>query len=267
VLAEEPRAAGSTIEVSGRVQRGEPVAAAIATLNAPEWRVLAVAWSLAEESGAPLAPALDRIGAALRALERLRERRTVLLAGPRATVRLVSALPPLALVLGWLLGFDPFPVLLSPVGAVLLPTGAALLLAGIAWGRALRRRVEQTDRVVGMELELVWIALRGGAHPRAASRRTVDCVDRFGADWVPFDGFRRDRTLRAVIGSAERTGTPLGPMLIEEAASVRVRAEADLERSAERLGVRVLIPLGVCVLPSFIVLGVVPVLVSMLGGA
>jgi tight adherence protein B len=29
----------------------------------------------------------------------------------------------------------------------------------------------------------------------------------------------------------------------------------------------VLIPLGVCVLPSFIVLGVVPVLVSMLGGA
>jgi tight adherence protein B len=260
VLAEEPRAAGSTIEVSGRVQRGEPVAAAIATLNAPEWRVLAVAWSLAEESGAPLAPALDRIGAALRALERLRERRTVLLAGPRATVRLVSALPPLALVLGWLLGFDPFPVLLSPVGAVLLPTGAALLLAGIAWGRALRRRVEQTDRVVGMEL-------RGGAHPRAASRRTVDCVDRFGAEWVPFDGFRRDRTLRAVIGSAERTGTPLGPMLIEEAASVRVRAEADLERSAERLGVRVLIPLGVCVLPSFIVLGVVPVLVSMLGGA
>jgi tight adherence protein B len=258
VLAEEPRAAGSTIEVSGRVQRGEPVAAAIATLNAPEWRVLAVAWSLAEESGAPLAPALDRIGAALRALERLRERRTV---------RLVSALPPLALVLGWLLGFDPFPVLLSPVGAVLLPTGAALLLAGIAWGRALRRRVEQTDRVVGMELELVWIALRGGAHPRAASRRTVDCVDRFGAEWVPFDGFRRDRTLRAVIGSAERTGTPLGPMLIEEAASVRVRAEADLERSAERLGVRVLIPLGVCVLPSFIVLGVVPVLVSMLGGA
>ncbi|WP_449281145.1 type II secretion system F family protein [Leucobacter sp.] len=267
VLAEDPQAGGAAAEISARVELGEPVTIAIAAGRGPEWRVLAVAWSLAEESGVPLAPALDRIGAALRALERLRERRTVLLAAPRATVRLVSALPPLALVLGWLLGFDPLPVLLSPLGAALLPAGVALLLAGIVWARALRRGVERADRVAGLELELVRIALGGGAHPRVALRRAVDCVDRFGAEWVPLDGFLHERTLRAVIGSAERTGTPLGPMLVEEAAAARTRAEAELERAAERLGVRVLVPLGVCVLPSFIVLGVVPVLVAMLGGA
>lgn len=265
MLADESASASAVLRIAERAALGEPMPEAIASGGSPEWRVLAAAWSTAEESGAPLAPALDRIGAALRALERLRERRSVLLAGPRATVRLVCALPPLALVLGGLLGFDPLPVLLSPMGAMLLPTGVVLLIAGLAWASALRRRAEQEDRIEGLELELVRIALGGGAHPGVAVRRTVDCVDRLGAEWVPFDGYLRDGTLRAVIGSAERTGTPLGSMLVEEATAASSRAEARLERSAERLGVRVLIPLGVCVLPSFVVLGVAPVLMAMLG--
>ncbi|WP_240740020.1 type II secretion system F family protein [Leucobacter triazinivorans] len=265
MLADESGPGSAALRIAERAALGEPMPEAIASGGSPEWRVLAAAWSTAEESGAPLAPALDRIGAALRALERLRERRSVLLAGPRATVRLVCALPPLALVLGGLLGFDPMSVLLSPMGAILLPTGVVLLLAGIAWASALRRRVEHGDRLDGLELELVRIALGGGAHPRIAVRRTVDCVDRLGAEWIPFDGFLRDGTLCAAIRTAERTGTPLGSILVEESIAARSRAEARLERSAERLGVRVLIPLGVCVLPSFVVLGVAPVLMAMLG--
>lgn len=254
----------------GRVLRGLaeglPAAEALAEGGSPAWRLLAVAWRLAETSGAPLAPALERIGAALRELERLEQRRAVLLAGPRATIRLVTALPPLALLLGAALGFDPLPVLLSPVGLMLITAGGALLAAGAAWGRRLQRSVGERDCVAGTELELLWITLGGGAPFVEARRRVIDGVDEFGAEWVPFARFTADGLLANTVAAARGTGSPLAPMLIEEAAAARRGAHAELESEAERLGVRVLLPLGLCVLPSFIVLGVVPVVISMLGG-
>ncbi|UOR00965.1 type II secretion system F family protein [Leucobacter allii] len=253
-------------DIARRIEAGESPSEAIAAGDGPGWRVLAAAWALAETSGAPLAPALDRIAAALRGLEELQERREVLLAGPRATVRLVTALPPLALVLGGLLGFDPVPVLLGPLGIALLAVGGLLLAAGWAWARALQRRVSEADRVAGLELDLAAIALGGGAAPEEAMRRVVDAADRVGAEWVVFDRFRRGETLAGAVETARASGIPLAPLLAEEAEACRARDRAELEREAERLGIRVLIPLGVCVLPSFVVLGVLPVLIAMLGG-
>lgn len=251
--------------IAERIADGCSPPEALAGCGAPEWRVLAVAWRLAEQSGAPLAPALHRIGTALRGLEQLRARRAVLLAGPRATVRLVSALPPLALLLGALLGFDPVPVLLSSLGAALLAAGTLLLAAGVAWGRALLRQLEREDCVAGIELELVWVALGGGAPPGAAALRAADAIDAFGAEWVPFAAFERSGALAAAVAAAQSTGAPLQRLLLEEAVAARARAQARLEQGAERLGVRVLVPMGVCVLPAFIVLGVLPVLIAMLG--
>lgn len=251
--------------IAERIADGCSPSESLAGCGAPEWRVLAVAWRLAEQSGAPLAPALHRIGTALRGLEQLRARRAVLLAGPRATVRLVSALPPLALLLGALLGFDPVPVLLSSLGAVLLAAGTLLLAVGVAWGRALLRRLEREDCVAGIELELVWVALGGGAPPGAAALRAADAIDAFGAEWVPFAAFERSGALAAAVAAAQSTGAPLQRLLLEEAVAARARAQARLEQGAERLGVRVLVPMGVCVLPAFIVLGVLPVLIAMLG--
>ncbi|MFV0435453.1 MAG: type II secretion system F family protein [Leucobacter sp.] len=266
LAAESPRD-GPLGGIARGIGEGEQVAEAIAATDGPEWRVLAVAWHLAEQSGAPLAAALERIASALHAVAQVRERRSVLLAGPQATVRMVGALPPLTLVLGALLGFDPLPVLLSPAGAALGVFGAALLAAGVLWAGAMTRAVTREDRVAGIELELVWIALGGGAPPSAACLRVVDCVDRLGAEWVAYDGFLRESLLRGTIASAAAAGAPLQPLLVEEAAAARAESQAALERAAEKLGVRVLIPLGVCVLPSFIVLGVVPVLISMLSGS
>lgn len=54
-------------------------------------------------------------------------------------------------------------------------------------------------------------------------------------------------------------------MLLVEAAAARARTLAELKRQAERLAVSVLLPIGVCVLPSFIVLGVLPVLLAVMG--
>lgn len=265
VLGADAAPSSPTGVIAARVADGVPVASALAATDAPEWRVLAVAWKLAEDSGAPLAPALQRIGYALRELDQLRERRSVLLAGPRATVRMVAALPILALLLGLLLGFDPIPVLFSSTGVLIAAVGIGLLGVGVHWSRAMQRRSANDDRIAGLALELTWVALGGGAPPAAALKDVVNRVDHYGAEWVAFDGFRSGSALVTTIAAAESAGVPIRPLLLEQADAERVGSSAEQERDAERLGVRVLLPLGICVLPSFIVLGVLPVVLSMFG--
>lgn len=227
--------------------------------------MLASAWSLAEQSGAPLSAVLARLSESLSALERLSERRSVLLAGPKATIRLVASLPVLALLMGAMLGFDPVGVLLSPLGAMLAVLGGGLLALGVWWARRLTETLASAECIAGLECELTWVALSGGAAPSVALRRVADCADASGAEWVTLSALSRGAVVRRVLDAASNLGTSAGQMLLAEAQSARAKAQAELERQAERLGVRVLIPLGVCVLPSFIVLGVLPVLLAVLG--
>lgn len=232
----------------------------------PEWRVAAAAWRLARTSGVPLSPALERLAAALGALEQVAERREVLLAGPRATIRLVAALPPGAMLLGFLLGFDPLAAVLTPVGGLCAVLGCVLLLIGVWWARGLAARLARVDHVAGLEYELVWIALGGGAAPAVALRRVADCADHARAEWVRLEKLRHDGPVCAVLASAAALGTPVGPLLLSEAETVRRQAHTELETAAERLAVRILLPLATCILPSFILLGVMPVLLAVLGG-
>lgn len=264
VLASESPEGAEVKEIHGRVSEGGDIAAAIAACAGNEWGMLASAWRLSEQAGAPLAPTLDRMATALRALERLRDRRRVLVSGPQSTVRLVASLPPVALGLGWLLGFDPLPLMLTPLGLCLVFIGALLLGGGVVWARRLVRRLQLADRIAGIECDLVWIVLGGGAAPGEAVRRVVDCVDDLGARWVSFDAFCSAGVLQSSVRRASALGMPLRPLLLEEADSLRDRTHSEMEAAAERLGVRVLLPLGVCVLPSFIIMGVVPVIITML---
>ena len=266
-LSAEAGAPLAVREIAQRVDTGATVAEAIAAEVGDAWNLLAAAWSLAEHSGAPLGPVLDRMVAALRSVEALSERRSVLLAGPRATVTLVLALPPVALGLGWLLGFDPSPVLFSPLGAVLLCVGVFLLLCGALWTRALTKRVEQADHVAGLEFDLVWITLSAGQVHQEAMRCVVDSIDRFQVQWVPFDAFLLESGLQVTLRRARSVGAPVRQTLLDAADTARLRALAEMERAAERLGVRILMPLGMCVLPSFMVMGVLPVVISMLSGS
>lgn len=271
LMADEGPVGSSVSQINARVEGGETPGTAIARCQAAQnggtgWKILAASWQLAEETGAPLADALERTASSLRSLQRLQDRRDVLLSGPRATIRLVAALPPLVLALGWLLGFDPSPVLLSWAGMAMLSVGLTLLVAGVLWAQRLTRRLQSEDRVAGIELELAAVALGGGSAPRDAVRRVVDCVDRNGIEWVSYEGFCDDGALMKTLRRSAAIGMPLGPMLLAEAAALRDSSHAELESGAERLGVRVLIPLGVCVLPSFIVMGVLPVVISMMTG-
>lgn len=104
------------------------------------WFQLAACFDIAEASGCPLAEVLTRFAAQLEAEDDAEAARQTALAGPRATVRLLTWLPFLGLALGVLLGVDPVRVLLgSPFGMAALAAGGALTAAGRIWSARLVR--------------------------------------------------------------------------------------------------------------------------------
>jgi tight adherence protein B len=128
---------------------GVSAAAAIRTASASPrirakeqriWGELADCLDLAEASGCPLADVLARYAAHLEAEDDAEAARQTALAGPKATVRLLSWLPVFGLGLGTVLGVDPLGILLgNPFGLAALAAGLILTVAGRVWSMRLVR--------------------------------------------------------------------------------------------------------------------------------
>lgn len=225
------------------------------------WATLAAAWSVAAASGAPLAANLRDLAAALRDEAQLRREVRAALAGPRSSARMVMALPLVAVGFGALLGFDTAGVLFgNPLGLACLGIGLLLLWAGYRWNRALAARAAPDHAAAGLELDLLAIAMSGGVSvPRA--RALVDAALDAGA-------IARGRAAEVdgVIALAAAAGAPLAELLRAEAFRLRRAARADGAARAAALGVRLMLPLGACVLPAFVVLGVAPLVISVVTG-
>ncbi len=102
------------------------------------WRGLAACLDVAEISGAPLATVLQRFAVQLESDLDAAAIRETALAGPKATVRLLTWLPVLGLGLGMLMGVDPVSFLIGgPVGWAALLSGTGLMIAGRYWSRTL----------------------------------------------------------------------------------------------------------------------------------
>ncbi|MFI0486469.1 type II secretion system F family protein [Actinomadura sp. 9N215] len=106
-------------------------------------RLLAACWRVGAERGGTLATVLDGLATALRDEESQRQDVSVQLAGPRATARLLAALPLLGLAMAAAMGAHPLPFLLGTLpGLVCLITGVSLNLTGLFWTRYLAKSAE-----------------------------------------------------------------------------------------------------------------------------
>jgi len=253
--------------VAAAAADGESVQAAIAAARAGaartsvRWALLGAAWEVAVESGAPLASGLRELAGALRDEAQLRREVGSALAGPVTSARLVLALPLIAVVFGAAFGFDTVAVLFgNPVGIACVVLGGGLLWAGRRWSRRLVATATSSEAERGLELELVAMAMSGGAsveRARAIVRDALAPVGTTESDASDVDG---------VIAVAARAGAPVAELLRAEAARRRRTARADGAARAAALGVRLMLPLGACVLPAFVLLGVVPLIVSVVTG-
>lgn len=78
------------------------------------------------------------------------------------------------------------------------------------------------------------------------------------------DGSSSAAQLREALTFMATTGAPSAAVLLAAAAQLRRKRSREAERRAAALGVRLVVPLGLCGLPAFIVLTVVPLLLSLL---
>jgi tight adherence protein B len=104
-------------------------------------RRISACWRVAAVSGAALAPAIDRVADALQDEIDLSRDVATILAGPRATVQLLAALPVVGLLLGTAVGARPLGFLLqSGPGRACLCAAIALDIVGVAWARRIAVR-------------------------------------------------------------------------------------------------------------------------------
>lgn len=168
------------VALAGEVQAGRPAVAALATAGRAELGRLAAAplaaaryggdvpgalrsaaerpgaeglrgvaacWEVAVQGGASLAAGLERVAVALRAERDQHEELGALLAGPRATARVLAVLPAAGLALGSTMGVSPLRVLWgTPTGLLCLGLGALFQWAGMAWVGAIVRSAERAAR-------------------------------------------------------------------------------------------------------------------------
>jgi pilus assembly protein TadC len=134
--------------------------------------------------------------------------------------------------------------------AMMLELVAAMLDAGSGIGRSLELVAASASTDYGKALRPVVSALAIGADWETAWRSSEVRLPEI-------------LELRDALGFAALTGAPSSAILYAQAARLRRERFRAAEKRAASLGVKLVIPLGLCSLPAFICLGVVPVLLAL----
>jgi Flp pilus assembly protein TadB len=133
-----------------------------------------------------------------------------------------------------------------------LPTGVDLLASCLDAGAAPESSLVVVSRAlggpVGEELLAIHHRLDVGVDPVQV--------------WRGVAAHAQLAPLGRAIGRAHETGAPIGRAVHQLAEELREHARADVETRARSIEVKAAAPLGLCLLPAFVVLGVVPLVVG-----
>ncbi|MET7875894.1 type II secretion system F family protein [Micromonospora profundi] len=139
--------------------------------------------------------------------------------------------------------------------AVDLPLAADLLAAAMRAGAPVDRSVlavaEALDGPLADRLARVGRTLLLGGGPAEA--------------WSALDGVPGAERMAAAAFRSANSGAALAGALTRLADDLRADRATAAEASARRAGVLIVLPLGLCFLPAFILAGLVPVIVAVLG--
>lgn len=81
--------------------------------------------------------------------------------------------------------------------------------------------------------------------------------------WQGNTGSSELAALHAALSFGALSGAGAAPLLYAEAAHIRKAGGRQAEKRAAALGVKLVLPLGLCSLPAFVALGIVPVVIAM----
>lgn len=234
-------------------------------------------------SGAPLADVLEQIAAGMADGLSARRAQERALAGPQMSARILTILPLLAIVGGEILGAGSVAWLVGTApGRLCLVIGAGLLVAGHLFSARLikRARSRAADQLLATTLcDLARAGLSAGAPIPRVLRvlgQTNDMDELvvtanslvLGADWEQAwcQADSRIELLSRSLQPAWEDGISPALLLKIGVQQARTRQLATVEEDAAKLEVKLVFPLGLMLLPAFVVLGIVPVVFALIGG-
>ncbi|MEU4533734.1 type II secretion system F family protein [Streptosporangium sp. NPDC023825] len=136
-----------------------------------------------------------------------------------------------------------------------LPLAADLMVACLRAGQPITGAIDVTVEAIGGPLgeRLAWVSgrLRLGAAPESA--------------WQVLGSERSLAPLARAMSRAALSGAPVADVLIRLSDDSRRVARAASSAAAQRVGIQVVAPLGLCFLPAFVFLGIIPVVAGLAG--
>lgn len=222
-------------------------------------------WSLAQQLGGPVVLALNRIIEVFERNDKNAKEVELAFAGPQSTSKLVMGLPVVALVLAQLTGMNPFGAIVgSLLGILSVCLGAGLLVTGHYWTKRLLAKALPQELDPGAYLDCVLIGLQAGL-PLESARQTA--AQKFKIVFS-IDISEQDIVALDVAAELSRTtGAALSLIILSGADRVREDLRFQISNRIARLSVKLMIPLGVAVLPAFILLSIVPIAISLLSNS
>lgn len=265
-----PIAMPSLVECSRRARLGLPLELVVQTLEGPFGADLGALLSrldAVEREGLDGVASLDALADALVERDARRAAARAAGAGAVASARLIAVLPLLLLPVSM-----SGPVLEKPYVLVSIAAGLALGLVGYRWltsivpappsldshewlirdlaalaraGMSLEQGIEaSTSGPLGSELGRIGRRHRLGA-------RLANALESEGGPFCD---------LAAAIRDSERSGTPVAGALERLAEERRTAAEMAFRERTGKAPVKMVVPLTLCVLPAFVLMGVVPLI-------
>ena len=146
-----------------------------------------------------------------------------------------------------------------------LPLLLDLLASCLAGGAAMPEAAEAVARAVpgpaGRRLTAVCAALAVGCPPAEAWA----ALSGSASGGVGVDDEDPLAAAARALGRAAEGGAPVAGAVSRLAADARAQARSRGEQAARRVGVLAVAPLGLCFLPAFVLLGIVPVIAGLAG--
>jgi tight adherence protein B len=183
-------------------------------------------------------------------------------AGPQSTSRLVTGLPLVALALAQLVGMNPAAAITgSALGLVSVALGVGLLALGQQWSKRLLSKAVPQTIDPGAFIDCVLIGLQAGL-PLQVAREKAQV--RYQETFLEASSQQDELALDEAAELSRKSGAALSEILLANADRFRDELRYEISGRIARLGIKLMIPLGVAVLPAFILISIVPIAISLL---
>jgi tight adherence protein B len=206
--------------------------------------------TLAKHFGARPAEVLDRLAAVVADRDRARAELALAKAGPKSSARVVLLLPVGVLGFAQLAGLK---VLVNPTAISLASMffGGLLLLLGRFWSNRIVVAAEPSAEDPGEAIDAFASGLAVGLPPRVVA----DAVTQM---------FGISPEIEVLIADSASEGLAIADLALARADQMRLAKRVSDETRIREAGVRLMWPLGLAVLPAFVLIAVIPLAAALL---